>query len=153
MPMKRTRLISFLLLLAIAPSGFSAPSGDAGSAEQNLEEILVTARSTLVSLGDQPIVDIPFTVLEVDQEQMQNLQAHTVLDVVKYQGSVTPVSSELVGNSQFQVRGFQSGFAPFIDGCRRNPAIRSLPSSSMKMHRLWLVRRGFSSVSAHLAAC
>ncbi len=114
--MKRTRLISFLLLLAIAPSGFSAPSGDAGSAEQNLEEILVTARSTLVSLGDQPIVDIPFTVLEVDQEQMQNLQAHTVLDVVKYQGSVTPVSSELVGNSQFLVRGFQSGFAPFIDG-------------------------------------
>jgi iron complex outermembrane recepter protein len=83
-----------------------------------LAEVTVTARRAVyAALGNQLIVDTPFTIFSVDSETVQQLQAKSITDVLQYQASATPVSSELSQAAEFDVRGFGTTTSNyFIDG-------------------------------------
>jgi iron complex outermembrane receptor protein len=95
-----------------------------------LNEVTVTARRAVYpALGNQPILDTPFTIFSVPAEFIADVQAKSINDLINYQPSATLVSSELSQATEFNIRGFAIANY-FVDGL---PAIISATSYELPL--------------------
>lgn len=64
------------------------------------------SRASLGVMGDRPILDTPYSVEVVTRDLMDNQQADSLVDALKNDASVTPISNNIGGlSSQIAVRG------------------------------------------------
>jgi len=82
----------------------SAPAPAEGSAEAGYR----ASTATLGPLGTAPLKDTPYSINVVSSDLMQNLQATSASDALKYDPTVRPQLGSNYSSNYFMIRGFSS---------------------------------------------
>jgi iron complex outermembrane receptor protein len=126
---------SLSILLCTANAGFAAEGADVptqlpgvsveanapapveGSAENGYR----ASTATIGALGNTPLKDVPYSVNVTSKDMINNLQAQTVSEALKYNPSVYSASGNNMvgGGAAFTIRGFTTDTnESFVDGIR-----------------------------------
>ena len=127
--------MALTLLLATTP-GAEAQSAPAASSDSTVPEVVVTGQkevaregttedgyrttsASLGPLGKAPLKDIPYSIRAVSSDLIENLQAGSTADALKYDPTVRSQLGSNFSSNYFMIRGFSS--SPF--GSTANAAL------------------------------